>query len=149
MSNRWQYPLKVFILGSSFPVLVLPLIYMGIPHMLAKIKLGRNPLKAGSHYEMFPLFLPIYYGLFAVFAQTVGRSIVASTQLRLALFGGLAGLLLSVLGRFGAEFPKRLFSHVFNYAPEQEYIIHLLAIIFYAFEFGVILFSLLKLFGME
>ena len=140
--------LKTFIIGSSYPVMLLPLLYMGIPHMIAKIKTGKNPLGSGGHYELFPVFLPIYYGTFVVLAQTVGKSFIKNDVLRLALAGGTAGVILSFLGRFGADFPKRVFKYIYDYPTHLEYLIHPLAFTVYALEFGIVVYALLWLFNL-
>ena len=129
--------------------MILPLNYIGGSHLIAKLKIGgTNPLKSGTHYETFPILLPIYYAIFVVLAQSIGKLFIKSNILRLMLFGGLAGLILSFIGRFGADYPKRVFKHVYDYPEHLEFLIHPIAFILYAFEYGFGIYALLKLFNL-
>ena len=140
--------LKTFIIGSSYPVMIMPLLYIGLSHLIAKVKQKKNPLDGVTHYEYFPIFLPVYYATFVLLAQTVGKRFIKNDRLRLIVFGALSGLVLSFYGRFSINYPKRVFKYVYDYPTHLEYLIHPIAFIVYAFEYGTIIYALLKLFNL-
>ena len=108
--------LKVMILGSL--VSFFPMVYL-------------NPSVTGKPFPGYTnliLYLPIVYAVLTVL-------VVKSRNLFIG--GALVGLLLSLIGRFYLGIPSKVFPDLDNYK------IHLVAMVFYALVYGVIVKKLL------
>ncbi len=123
--------LRAFVLGSSFPVMIWPLLYIGLPHMKR-----RTPLPSGLRYETVPLALPIYYGTMNVLSTLVGKMGLDKrwgTRTRLIATGAFTGWLLSMIGRKVYNVPEELFGHA-----KDDTRVHYVAPILYGAIFGVV-----------
>ena len=123
--------LRAFVLGSSFPVMVFPLLYIGLPHMKRT-----TPLPSGLRYETIPLALPLYYGAWNVLSTYLGKQgldKMMGTRGRLVATGALTGLVLSLIGRKIYNVPHELFGH-----RKDDTRVHYVAPILYGGIFGFI-----------
>ena len=79
-------------------------------------------------YELFPIFLPLLYGIFGL----INYYIVSKYGNNYSLIVGMVfGMLLSIIGRFGLDLPIKLF----NFTKNTSYQVHIYAIIIYAIIF--------------
>jgi hypothetical protein len=83
-------------------------------------------------YELFPIFLPILYGLFGVINYKI---ISKYKNVNYSLFvGALLGITLSFIGRFMLNLPTK----IFDFTKKNEYKVHMYAIVIYALIFRFI-----------
>lgn len=117
--------LNIFLISSSLPIFIITMIYIGI----AFKKSGRP-----SHipYELFPIFIPILYGIFGLVNYFVVKKYNANYSI---LIGMIFGLLLSIIGRFQLNLPK----YIFGMNSSNEYLVHIFSIITYAIIFRIIM----------
>lgn len=129
-----RYPAaKAFLVGSSIPATAITFAYLGTAQHRA-----RHPVK---DYEAIPFVVPLVIGSMnavSVAVQQRYRTSPLKTQL---VFGAATGLVMSLVGRYGFSMPKLLF----GLKPDKEWIVHLVAPVFYAAIFGAILYPLNKL----
>lgn len=141
--NKKMY-LKAFVIGSSILSTVWSEWYMGKNYDEAGCPcdltfFGNKNIK----FYLYPIIVPILYGLFNVlnvFLQSQFPDV--NEWLVAAGVGALFGFLLSVVGRFGFDFPRRVFG--FKTQREQASV-HWMAPIFYGVVFAVIVQSLNRL----
>ena len=89
-------------------------------------------------FKSFYTFIPLLYGVFGLINYyVVGRFGINNSF----LVGGVFGLLLSSIGRFGLNLPELLF----NFTKDTEYKVHLFAVLLYSMIFRFIMTPLTKL----
>ena len=101
MKNSKNKALKAFIIGSSFPVIVWPFLYLGIASIF-------NP-GASFQFEIFALTLPIIFGFLNLIQLRFQKLSWLSKNNRYWSVGILYGLALSLFGTFISELPMELF----------------------------------------
>ncbi len=140
-----QYPymknssLKAFIIGSSFPAIIWPFLYLGIASYL-------NP-ESSFEYSLVPITLPFVFGFMNVLQlKFVPHYKNLSINARYWLIGLLYGLGLSLYGNFEAQIPVELFQ-----LPDTpiQYIVIPVAMALYAFVWRFIIKNLNHLFSVE
>ncbi len=120
---------KAFLIGSSVPVFLLPLMgYLGF----AKIA---NPETSYS-LAMVPLAYPILIGvlnaLFLIFRESIP---LKKDSHKYLAYGIVIGLILSLIGRFTLDFPSMRLE-----TPEHlQFLVHIFAPIAYALVFRFII----------
>lgn len=117
--------MKSFLIGSSLPSILVTMSYLGYYFRMK----GRP---SDIPYEMFPIFIPLFFGIFAYIEENIIKSP--------PLTGALLGLSLSLIGRFGLNLPQRMFG--FN--KSNEYQVHIIAMILYAMIFTYIVKPLIR-----
>ena len=129
--------LLAFVIGSSILSTVWSEWYMGRSYDLAGCPcdltfFGHPDLK----FWMYPIVVPILFGLANVGIVSLQDAFPAWNPWLIAgLSGALFGLLLSLAGRFGFDFPRR----VFGFGTEEEQAsVHWMAPVFYAVVFAVV-----------
>lgn len=105
--------MNAFIAGSSLPSISVTMLYIGY-------YFRKNGGPSDIHFEKFALFIPFFYGIFAVIEQKYIKNPLIS--------GALLGLSLSLMGRFILGLPQRMF----GFTTENEYQVHIIAMILYA-----------------
>ncbi len=130
-----------FVIGSSILSSVWSELYMGKSYDAAGCPcdlefFGNKNIK----FWIYPIIVPILFGLFNVLNvflqfqfQEMNPWLIASAV------GGVFGLLLSLAGRFGFDFPRKVFKMK---TKEQQASVHWKAPIFYALIFAVVVQSL-------
>jgi len=131
--------IKAFIIGSSFPVIIWPFLYLGIAKYINT--------ESSFTYSLVPITLPIVFGIVNVLQlhlRPLSGKINRTTHYWLV--GGLYGLGLSLYGNFIAHVPVNLFG-----LPDTaiQYTTIPLAIILYALVWRFIVKHLNHLFGIE
>lgn len=83
------------------------------------------------HFELIIIAIPVLYGLFGVVNYHTVQKFGTCSSI---VVGGLFGLLISVIGRYGLNLPQL----IFNFTKKDEYMVHIIAIVLYAliFRFG-------------
>jgi hypothetical protein len=106
----------IFCVSSSLPIFFITLSYLGLAY--------KNNRNKDVPFYLFPIILPLLFGLTGIINYHTEYNFI---------LGGLFGLLLSLIGRFGLDLPKKLF--------EMEYPskVHPTAIILYGLIFKFIL----------
>lgn len=109
----------VFIVASF--VSILTLTYIGMAYR-------RSGRPADVPYELFPIFIPLIYGLFGV----INYYVITNYGNRYSFLVGMAfGLVLSTIGRFYLNLPVT----IFGFTKGNEYTVHIYAIFLYALIF--------------
>jgi len=130
--------LRAFLVGSSFPVVLWPFLYLGISFTLnpgASIKMG-----------LIPITIPIIMGLVnTLYVFTEQKWSSGYSNKRLWLFGGLYGLVLSLFGNFVYNVPIDLF----QLSGPMQYIIIPIAITLYSLIWRYIIKNLNKVVGIS
>jgi hypothetical protein len=80
---------------------------------------------ANVPYELFPIFIPLLYGIFGLVNYYVTEKFGSKYSF---LVGMLFGLLLSFIGRFGLNLPEL----IFDFTKKTEYKVHIYAMVLYA-----------------
>jgi len=118
--------LNVFLISSFISIITLG--YTGIAY---------NNITRPSTipYELFPIFIPLLYGIFGV----INYYIISNYGNNYSIIVGMVfGILLSIVGRFGLDLPVKLF----NFTKNTSYKVHIYAIIIYAIIFRLFVTSL-------
>ena len=115
---------ELFLVGSSLPVVFITMIYVGSAYR-------RSGRPAGIPYELFPIVIPLFYGIFSIVNY---HAIKVNINYAL-LVGATMGLLFSFMGRFGLSLPQK----IFGFTTETEGRVHLFAIMLYALIFRFVL----------
>ena len=124
--------LVAFLVGSSILSTVFTHVYVGIA-----IYSQNRP--ADVPYELLPIIVGVMYGLGTmVLNRIIGIGWSRNWAL---LVGAVVGLVLSIMGRFGADLPKSLFS----FQSHREWLVHVIAIVIYAIIFRFWVYYLLSL----
>ena len=111
--------LGIFLISSFISIITL--VYTGIAY-------NNNNRPSTIPYELFPIFLPLLYGIFGL----INYYIISKYGNNYSLFVGMVfGILLSIIGRFGLDLPIKLF----NFTKKTSYKVHIYAIIMYAIIF--------------
>ncbi len=130
-----------FVIGSSILSTVWSEWYMGKSYDSAGCPCDLSFFgNEGIKFWLYPIAVPILFGLFNVlnvFLQMQNGSVNGS--LISAVVGAVFGLLLSLAGRFGFDFPRRVFGYE---TVKEQASVHWKAPIFYAIVFGVVVQSL-------
>ena len=111
-------------------VSIITLGYVGMAYIKTKCP-------ANVHYELFPVFIPLLYGIFGIINYYVMKQIGFQFSF---LVGAAFGLLLSLIGRFVLNLPQL----IFGFTKHTEYKVHLIAMILYALIFQFIITPLTK-----
>lgn len=120
--------LKRVVFGSSALIVTLPLWYLGNAYN----KLSPSD-KEESKLMSVLITLPLLYGL--VFATVLGLSenFELTKMWRIAIVGGVCGLIYSVAGRFIGRVPER----VFKLQKDEEWTVHPYAILTYSIWYSL------------
>ena len=88
-------------------------------------------------YELFPIFIPLLYGIFGL----INYYIITKYENNYSLIVGMVfGILLSIIGRFGVDLPIKMF----NFTKNTSYKVHIYAVIIYAIIFRWIITPLIN-----
>tara|TARA_B110000285_G_scaffold33300_2_gene34876 strand:+ start:674 stop:1072 length:399 start_codon:yes stop_codon:yes gene_type:complete len=111
--------LNVFFISSFISIITLG--YIGIAY-------NKKNRPSTIPYELFPIFIPLLYGIFGV----INYHIISNYGNNYSIIVGMIfGILLSIIGRFGLDLPIKLF----NFTKTTAYQAHIYAIIMYAIIF--------------
>lgn len=83
-------------------------------------------------FELFLLFIPLLYGIVGIINYNVTQYLGIKYSF---IVGGLFGLFLSLVGRFGLNLPKL----IFNFTKKTEWKVHIYAMVLYACIFQFII----------
>lgn len=123
--------LHAFIIGSSLISVIISYIYIGLSNIQKKII---------KRYEFFPLGISLLFGFYNIVNYILYQKIKTDTS---AIISGiLMGLTLSIIGRFIYDLPTKLF----DFTRENEYTVHLYAMILYSLIFYFIIQKLNKIY---
>ena len=92
---------KAFVAGSAFPVILAPMLYLGIP----------STLHPAADFNFFShiLIIPILVGLLNMFFLTFRHTLPVTGRSAYWLWGALHGLAFTLLGNFSSDIPTELF----------------------------------------
>jgi energy-converting hydrogenase Eha subunit A len=111
----------IYLATSALSIITLS--YLGIAYHL------KNKPK-DIPFEYFPVIIPIFYGITGIIIYQLKRKYNIPSY----ILGAIVGLLLSLIGRFILQLPTKLF----NFTKDNEYQVHIYAIILYGFIFQFI-----------
>ena len=123
-----------FIAGSAFPVVIWPFMYLGLSYTYLN---SSSSFKIG----LLPIILPFIFGFANVFYMFLELIYPAQSFIRIWLFGGMFGLILSLIGNFVYNIPKDLF----RLKGKVQYLTLIFFPIFYSLIWRYIIFNLNKL----
>jgi hypothetical protein len=109
---------------------IITMIYLGITFSI-------NNRPSSIPFELIALAMPILYGIFGVINYYIINEFGNNYSL---VIGGIFGLLLSFIGRFILDIPKKLF----QMPIDAEYIVHISATLLYSVLFRFIITPLNK-----
>jgi hypothetical protein len=112
---------KIFIVGSSFPIFLITMVYVGMAF-------NRSGRLSSVPYELFPVFIPVLYGIYSIINYYVVKSYGVNSSL---IVGIVFGLMLSTIGRFGLDLPRK----IFGFTKSNAHMVHLYAAALYAMIF--------------
>lgn len=129
-SKRMVSNLVSFIVGSSLPAVGITMSYLGAAYRTSKYR-------ETIPYELFPLMVPLFLGT----ANVINMRLVSRYGANVSLLVGLVvGLLMSLLGRFGLDLPRKLFG-----MPQgMRHRVHVIAPLLYAVLYRVVMTPLTK-----
>mgnify|MGYP003969578877 FL=1 len=111
--------INIFLISSFISIITLG--YIGIAY-------NKKNRPSNIPYELFPIFIPLLYGIFGV----INYYIISKYGNNYSIIVGMVfGILLSIIGRFGLDLPIKLF----NFTKKTSYKVHIYAIIMYAIIF--------------
>jgi len=120
--------LTVFFISSFISIITLG--YVGIAYK-------NNNRPSTIPYELFPIFIPLLYGIFGL----INYYIITKYENKYSLIVGMVfGILLSIIGRFVLDLPIKLF----NFTKNTSYKVHIYAVIIYAIIFRWIITPLIN-----
>lgn len=131
--------LKAFVVGSSFPVVIWPFIYLGVSSF-------RYP-EAQFSMDLVPIFLPFIFGFYNVLILAVKRTWFSGASMNYYLVAGaFYGFALSLYGNFGKGIPVDLFQF-----PDTaiQYIVIPVAMLLYALVWRYVAGNLNRSFAIE
>jgi hypothetical protein len=111
--------LTVFFISSFISIITLG--YVGIAYK-------NNNRPSTIPYELFPIFIPLLYGIFGLINYYIIKNYGNNYS---TIVGMVFGILLSIIGRFGLNLPIKLF----NFTKKTSYKVHVYAIIMYSVIF--------------
>lgn len=123
--------LLAFIIGSALPSVIVSNLYIGLANS------SKDVIK---RYEFFPLMISLFIGI----SNAVNYKLYEKYQSEIipVLVGAIFGIMLSIIGRFIFDLPKRLFL----FTKENEWTVHIYAAITYAIIFYMIIHTMNKWF---
>ena len=114
--------LNVFFISSFISIITLG--YIGIAY-------NKKNRPSTIPYELFPIFIPLLYGIFGV----INYHIISNYGNNYSIIVGMIfGILLSTIGRFVLDLPTNLF----NFTKNTSYKVHIYAMIMYAVIFRLL-----------
>ena len=119
--NSKEYLNSFFISGFMS---IISFVYVGIAYR-------KHNRPSGIPYELFPIIIPLLYGIFGVINYYVINKYGIHYSFIVGMF---LGLLLSVIGRYQFNLPILLF----NYTKKTEWEVHLIAPLIYGAIFQFI-----------
>jgi hypothetical protein len=112
---------SLIIFTASAFVSIITLLYVGMAF-------NKSNRPSNVPYELFPIIIPILYGIFGL----INHFITDKYGDHLSLFVGAAfGLLLSFMGRFALDLPRK----IFGFTQKNACLVHFYAVILYALIF--------------
>ncbi len=93
--------LKAFVAGSAFPVILSPMLYLGIPTVLYP--------EVQFNYFSHLLFIPFFVGLLNVLFIRYRHHLPFTRLKQYWIWGALHGFVFSLLGNFNSNIPTELF----------------------------------------
>ena len=126
MSNS---KLRAFIIASSLPVTIWPLVGLGI----AVTRSG-----ADFNFAIAAVLIPLLFGTFHAISIALG---LPNSRKAYLIVGALLGLVMSSIGTFGANIPET----VYGLTDNRKYLALLGGPLFYAFVWGLVLWPLEKM----
>jgi len=131
--------LLAFLIGSSLPVTIFSLSYIGIANL---------KFKGIDNYEYMAIYVPLFYGIFNIISVILSRRYQEMKYL-VVLFpfivGGIQGLLFSSVGRF---IMRNLPIKNFGFTEKNVDMVHLYAFLYYAAIHGIFITFINKLFSL-
>jgi len=128
--SGYRVDVRNFLIGSSYPIIFFPLVYLGV----------NAASKGVTHLREIPYphitaLLPLVYGLLNVVGERFFTEVVpiADVVTRAIMVGAIGGLVLSLIGRFYLKIPAVLF----EMPEEEQWMVHVVAILLYSVVFGV------------
>ena len=123
-----------FIIGSSILSGAISFSYIG-----AGMQGFRNSAKWSPNvfnaFEWMMGFVLVLMGIFNSAIYLVQKNLDLDPDLSMVIGGALFGLTLSSIGRFGFDFPVK----VFKFTKSNQFLVHIFAALLYSFVFGVII----------
>ena len=111
--------LNIFLISSFISIITMG--YIGIAY-------NNTNRPSTIPYELFPIFIPILYGIFGV----INYYIISKYGNNYSIIVGMVfGILLSIIGRFVLNLPIKLF----DFTKDTSYKVHIYAAILYAIIF--------------
>lgn len=111
--------INIFLISSFISIITLG--YIGIAY-------NNKHRPSSIPYELFPIFIPLLYGIFGV----INYYIISNYGNNYSIIVGMGfGILLSIIGRFGLDLPI----HLFDFTKNTSYQVHIYATIMYAIIF--------------
>ena len=92
--------IRAFIAGSAFPVIIFPMLYLGIPSVLYP--------DADFNFFTHILSIPILVGLINIMFVNLKQYLPSGTT-KYWLWGAGHGLVFTLIGNFSSEIPTELF----------------------------------------
>lgn len=121
----------IFIISSL--VSIITITYLGIAY-------NRKQNLNNINFKLMVLIIPLIYGILGVINYKMIEEYGVNSSL---IVGGLLGLIFSLVGRFILNLPTKLF----NFTKNNEYQVHIIAIILYSIIFRFIITPLSILFS--
>ena len=120
--------INIFLISSFISIITLG--YIGIAY-------NKKNRPSNIPYELFPIFIPLLYGIFGL----INYYIITKYENNYSLIVGMVfGILLSIIGRFGVDLPIKMF----NFTKNTSYKVHIYAVIIYAIIFRWIITPLIN-----
>jgi len=134
MTNKY---IKAFVAGSAFPVILSPMLYLGIPVLIYP--------DSGFNYVGTIITIALIVGSLNMFFILIRDMLPYSNKLGYLFFGAAHGFILSLFGNFFSSIPTELYMLV---GPEQ-YLTIPAATILYALIWRYIIRNLNIMLGIE
>lgn len=121
-----------FLVGSSVVTTIVTITYVGVAY-------ARRGLPAGFDIQWYTLLFSLVYGLGALAIKRLILDPKGVSYNWALLVGAAVGLTLSLIGRFAAHLPQRLF----GMSAEGAWKVHVIAPVLYALVFRLWVFPIL------
>lgn len=123
MINIDKNTLYIFIISSL--VSIITITYLGVAYY-------RKQKPSNVNFKLMVLIIPLIYGISGVINYKMIEEYGINSSL---IVGGLVGLLFSLVGRFILNLPTKLF----EFTKNNEYQVHIIAVILYSIIFRFII----------
>lgn len=121
--------IQIFSTYSSVPMFITTFLYLSKVFRDKRLSVSGNV--KNINFETIIIIIPFLYGIAGIANYNVTRK----NKNYSLIVGAVFGLMLSVFGRFIFHLPIKLF----NFTSDNEYMVHIFAIIFYALLFRFVI----------